>query len=89
MDILEYKHELNPYRFEDFRQINPKLTKKVYEFLRGNCTEWKIICGIEVKLKYDTEVLESNWILNIINKNIYENRFNSEYYMNTENWNYG
>lgn len=85
---IVYEHRLNPYMYEDFKAFNPKLTRKMYEFLRGNDSEWKIICGIGVKIKYDTEVLASNWILNVINKNIYENRYNPTYYLNTANWNH-
>ena len=79
---------LNPYMYDDFKAFNPKLTKRMYDFLRGNSSEWKILCGIGVSIKYENEVLEPVWMLQFINKGIYENRYIPEYYLNKENWKY-
>lgn len=86
---MQYKHKLNPYMFDAFKGFNPKLTKKMYKYLRGNRTEWKILCGIEVKIKYEPDLLEPIWSLRFINNEIYENRFDPSYYLDTNNWNYG
>lgn len=91
-DINEFKkvngftNKLNPYMYEDFKRFNPKLTKKMYDFLRANKTEWKILCGVKVELDFGSEVLQENWILKYVNMEIYNNRFRPEYYLNTANW---
>jgi len=91
-DINEFKkihgfdNRLNPYMYEDFKKINPKLTKRMYDFLRGNKTEWKILCGVAVEMKFENEILLKNWLLGIVNEHIYKNRHNPNYYLNKENW---
>jgi hypothetical protein len=81
---------LAPYNFELFRRINPSLTKEVYNYLRGNKSEWKIICGHEVRLKYSNHFLEGRTDLALANKKLYNyKRYLSEYYLNPENWNNG
>lgn len=77
---------LAPYNFELFRRFNPSLTKEVYNYLRGNKSEWKIICGHEVRVLYSNHFLEAKSDLVIANKNVYTNRYSSEYYLNPENW---
>jgi hypothetical protein len=88
-NVLGYEHQLNPNMYEAFRAFNPKLTKKMYQYLRGNSSEWKILCGIGVKIKYDTETLDPIWSLRYINGDIYEHRYVPSYYLDTNNWNYG
>lgn len=91
-DVNEFKNKhgfnnrLNPYMYEDFKKINPKLTKKMYDFLRGNKTEWKILCGLRVEMEFENEIMERNWILEIVNEDIYKHRYNPSFYLNTENW---
>lgn len=75
-----------PYNFELFRRFNPNLTKEVYNYLRGNKSEWKIICGHEVKISFSNHFLEAKSDLLIANKNVYKNRYSAEYYLNPENW---
>ena len=87
--LLNGTYHLNPYMYDDFREINPKLTRKMYDFLRRNKSEWKILCGLEVRMKYDKEFLEGNWLLNAINREIFEMRFVPEYYLDKKNWNNG
>lgn len=77
---------LAPYNFELFRRFNPSLTKEVYNYLRGNKSEWKIICGHEVMVLYSNHFLEAKSDLVIANKNVYKNRYSAEYYLNPENW---
>jgi hypothetical protein len=88
-DYLKTGVTLAPYNYELFRSINPRLTKGVYEFLRGNCSEWKIICGQRVKVKYSNYILEGNTELALANIKVYQNRYIPEYFLNPENWNYG
>jgi len=91
-DVNEFKKEyiysnmLNPYMYEDFKKVNPKLTKKMYDFLRGNKTEWKILCGVEVEMRYENEIMRGNWMLGIVNEHIYKHRYIPSYYLNKENW---
>jgi hypothetical protein len=80
---------LAPYNFELFRRLNPCLTKEVYDYLRGNKSEWRIICGHKVSLKYSKNLLEGRTDLTLANINIYNNRYSPEYYLNPENWNHG
>jgi len=77
---------LAPYNFELFHRFNPSLTKEVYNYLRGNKSEWKIICGHEVRVLYSNHFLEAISELVIPNKDVYKNRYSSEYYLNPENW---
>lgn len=91
-DVNEFKKEhgfnnrLNPYMYEDFKTVNPKLTKKMYDFLRGNKTEWKILCGVRVEMEFENEVLEENLSLKLVNSHIYPKRHNSDFYLNVKNW---
>lgn len=88
-EMLENGYTLAPYNFEQFHAFNPNLTVEVYNFLRGNGTEWKIICGFEVRMKYSAQFLESNRDLPLANLRVYRNRFVPDYYLNPENWNNG
>ncbi len=85
-EILENGITLAPYNFESFHAFNPNLTVEAYNFLRENGTEWKIICGLEVRMKYSSYFLESNRDLTLANLRVYRNRFVPEYYLNPENW---
>ena len=93
MDTLESlinsSLELTPDNFEFFREFNPNLTKEVYEFLRGNGTEWKIICGFEVKIQFSNHSLEGNRDLMLANLKVFKNRYIPEYHLNPINWNNG
>jgi hypothetical protein len=43
--------------------MNPKLTRRMYEFLRENGCLWKIRFGKRVTIKWENEVLEPVWYL--------------------------
>ncbi len=58
---LDFK--LEPYNYEAYKKVNPKLTEKMYGFLRGNGTLWKVLCGKRVEMKYENEVLDRVWWL--------------------------
>ncbi|MEY2702988.1 MAG: hypothetical protein RLY43_1626 [Bacteroidota bacterium] len=88
-EIVENGITLAPYNFELFHAFNPNLTVEVYNFLRENGTEWKIICGLEVRIKFSSHFLESNRDLTLANLRVYRNRFVPDYYLNPENWNNG
>ena len=75
---------LQPYNFERYKAVNPNLSEKMYRFLRENGTEWKILCGEKVIMKYENEVLEPVWYLK--NDDIYNNRYNPDYYLNLTTW---
>jgi hypothetical protein len=45
---IDYKHYMQPYNSERYKAVNPYLKKGMYEFLRGNGSEWKILCGLKV-----------------------------------------
>lgn len=49
--------------FEHYLSLNKNLTLKMYEFLRGNGSLWKISCGRKVVIPYDGEMLEAQWWL--------------------------
>lgn len=91
-DVKKFKemygltNRLNPYMYEEFKKVNPLLTKKMYNFLRANKMEWKILCGVKVEMQFENEVLERNWILEIVNADIFKQRFNPSFYLNTKNW---
>ena len=87
--LLKTGCKLSPDYFELFHAFNPNLTREVYNYLRGNRSEWKIICGFEVKIKYSKHFLEGNRDLLLANLKVYNNRFIPEYFLNPENWNNG
>jgi hypothetical protein len=56
-----FDNTMEPYNYEGYLEINPKLTKKMYNFLRGNGSLWKVWCGKRVEMKFSTEILEKVW----------------------------
>ncbi|PCI97457.1 MAG: hypothetical protein COB15_07790 [Flavobacteriales bacterium] len=61
---LGIKHkELEPYNYEGYLEINPKLTKRMYNFLRGNGALWKVWCGKRVEINFENEILKRVWWL--------------------------
>ena len=89
-NIKDYKHYVQPYDYERYRAVNPKLTKEMYEFLRGNGSEWKILCGLKVTRQWSNDVLEPVWYLNggerYKDGEIYKNRYLPEKYLALTNW---
>jgi hypothetical protein len=87
---LDYNHRLQPYDYEKYNAVNPNLTKDMYHFLRGNGSEWKILCGLKVIRKWSNDVLEPVWYLNggelYKDGEIYKNRYNPEYYLGLDIW---
>lgn len=83
---IEFGYKLNPYMYEEFKAFNPSLTKEVYNFLRGNGSEWKVICGFPVLIKYSNHKLAANHKLMMANLKVFENRYIPEYYLNPNNW---
>jgi len=55
-DLQQFKREmgldktciLQPYDYEKYKSICPELTVPVYERIRNNMAEWKIVAGIEI-----------------------------------------
>lgn len=89
-NIEDYKHYMQPYNYERYKAVNPNLTKSMYEFLRGNGSEWKILCGLHVKRQWSNDVLEPVWYLNFgelyKDGEIYKNRYRPEYYLGLTTW---
>lgn len=86
---IEFGYKLNPYMFEEFKAFNPSLTKEVYDFLRGNGSEWKIICGHPIQVKYTNHKLEGNQKLTLANVEVFLKRYLPKYYLNPKNWKHG
>lgn len=79
----DYKMGVNSY--ERFMEFNRELTLGVYNHLNQNNTLWKILCGLEIEMKWSNEKLEEVSYL----KNgerykeglIYKYRYMPEYYL--------
>ena len=61
MNLVEFKVYRKDKPYSHYIEINPELTEKMYKYLKGNGTLWKVGCGKEVKIKYDTEHLLPVW----------------------------
>lgn len=58
-EILGFeKQSFQPYNYNRYLAVNPNLTVRMYEYLRGNHSEWKILCGISVKICWENEILK-------------------------------
>jgi hypothetical protein len=68
-ELFRIKEELGLYRpkpqfdFEKLKQLNPGLTKPIFNFLNNNGGLWKVFCGKEVKMKYSKEYMPPLWFL--------------------------
>ncbi len=67
------KNELEPYNYNQYKEINPKLSLRMYKHLRENGTLWKVICGFRNEISYPTEVLERD--MSKFNNTNYRNRY--------------
>lgn len=87
-EFNDWEYNLQPYNYERYKAVNPKLTKRMYEYLRGNGSEWKILCGVEVKIKYENEILEEVWHRNLKGSYkesiFYKFRYIPSYYLQLE-----
>lgn len=54
---------LQPYNYERYNAFNSNLTEQVYQHLRKNRAEWKILCGLSVYTHWGSEILKENWCL--------------------------
>lgn len=68
-----HRIEKEPWDYEKYKAINPKLSKSMYKFLYGNGGLWKVKCGKRVENKLTGEVLEAVWWLDTPEN--WENRF--------------
>jgi len=79
---------LQPYDYERYKKVNPNLTESVYEQLRRNGSEWKILCGLEVSTHWEQVVLEERWELKCgelyKEKDFYKFRYVPEKYLGSE-----
>jgi hypothetical protein len=83
-DYLDaFRPKRNEKGFDHYKEINPLLTLRMYNFLKGNGSLWKIECGKEVKIKYDTEHLLPVWYLDT--PQCYCNRFKNYYHDENNN----
>jgi hypothetical protein len=68
-DIEKFKKEFgldrpkNRFDFEKLKELNPGLTKPIFDFLSHNGGLWKVFCGKEVKIKYSNEYMPPLWFL--------------------------
>jgi hypothetical protein len=87
---IDYKHYMQPYNYERYKAVNPYLTKGMYEFVRGNGSEWKILCGLKVVRPWSNDVLEPVYYLNFgelyKDGEIYKHRFLPDYYLALTSW---
>ncbi len=77
MDLEQFKVHGKERSYDHYKKINPELTLKMYNYLKGNGSLWKISCGHGVKIKYDNEELKPLWYLDT--PECYENRFKDYY----------
>ena len=79
-----------PYNYERYKTVNPKLTKRMYEYLRGNGSEWKILCGIHVKIQFENEELDEVWYLKggeyYKTTDFYKYRYMPDVYLALNSW---
>lgn len=54
---------LQPYNYQRYKRVNPNLTEDAYRHLRGNGSEWKILCGLSVSTHWGNEILKETWYL--------------------------
>lgn len=55
--------KLEPYDYEKYKAINPKLTETLYRRMREGGALWKITLGRKHTDKYVNETLEGSWLL--------------------------
>ncbi len=61
-ESIGYKRQpIEPYDFEKYKSINPKLTVEIYEYCRKNRSLWKIKCGKRIYIPWTKHVLEETW----------------------------
>jgi hypothetical protein len=81
---------LQPYDFERYKKINPNLTEPVYQHLRENGSEWKILCGLAVFWPWGCEMLAEVWYLkfgeNYKNTDFYKWRYVWQNYISLDTW---
>ncbi|WP_395051166.1 hypothetical protein [Flavobacterium sp.] len=81
---------LQPYNYERYLAVNNNLTKEVYEFLRSNHSEWKILCGIGVHYRYCNLHLDEVWNVkgsdHYKESDIYKYRYRPEIYLSLDTW---
>lgn len=84
------KQGLQPYNYERYKAVNPKLTKEVYEYLRGNGSEWKILCGLSITTHWGNEILKEVWYLkggeSYKETDFYKFRYRPEIYLALDSW---
>jgi len=94
-DNEEFKRELGlvprrlqPYNYERYKKVNPNLTEPVYQQLRRDGSEWKILCGLEVSTHWGQVVLEEKWELKCdklyMESDFYKFRYVPEKYLELE-----
>lgn len=76
---------LQPYDYDRYKNYNPNLTEEIYQHLRNNRAEWKILCGLLVTTHWGQEILKENWWLKFDEKykesDFYKYRFAPEIYL--------
>lgn len=82
--------ELQAYDYNRYKSFNPNLTESVYQHLRQNGAEWKILCGLSVYTHWGCEILKEVWWLKnnsgYMNTEFYKSRFTPENYLQLDIW---
>jgi hypothetical protein len=81
---------LQPYDFERYNKYNPKLTEPVYQHLRQNGSEWKILCGLSVTTHWGSVLLAEEWHLKwgecYKETDFYKWRYEWQNYISLDTW---
>jgi hypothetical protein len=72
-------HKLQPYDYEKYRSINPKLTEEAYKICWKNSWEWKIVSGKPIYNIYQL-IVAPVWYLDSGNDIINRAKFYTNYY---------
>ena len=63
IEDMGFNINIEPYNYERYKELNPKLTKKMYNYCYHNGTLGWIRCGKKIVIKFDNEVLMPVWFL--------------------------
>jgi hypothetical protein len=63
IEVNRYNSYTEPYNYERYKELNPRLTKKMYHYCYHNGKLGWIRCGKRIVMKYENEILEPVWYL--------------------------
>ncbi len=74
-ELEEFNVHRNEKPYSHYKEINPELSLKMYNYLKANGSLWKVGCGVGVSIKWDNERLAPVWWRN--NEECFKNRYNN------------